>query len=300
MAGNPRVTGGIFLSAIMALIIGAGAYYAQFGNAPSLILEKPQAQIVPAAVNIKQPLLAVKPTTTSNSGLELYYGRWTIIGSGQTLKEICKQYSTNYSSGQSVYVGPDHPSGLFRSTKLSVTGSTLVIDELGNAGDEDARKTYKIIDKNTLRGIRTEITSHRGGKKPVAMMDGTIMKRCPTLGEPSSTPTAGSTSPVEDVMVDSRSRGYDCSEKAYKYAHTKIMLAFGTGILQNDPGGGVSVLVAEDYWRRLTFPEKTGFAEKIVCATAGAGKGLSGLTLKSLSTGKVAGEWGPFAGLSVP
>jgi hypothetical protein len=110
----------------------------------------------------------------------------------------------------------------------------------------------------------------------------------------------GSPSSVEDVGVHSQSRGYDCSEKTYQYAHTKITLAFGTGILQNDPGGGVSVLVAESYWRRLTFREKTRFAEEIVCATAGAGKGLSGLTLKSLSTGNVIGEWGPFGGLSVP
>ncbi len=78
------------------------------------------------------------------------------------------------------------------------------------------------------------------------------------------------------------------------------MLAFGFGILQNDPGGGVSVLVADDYWRRLTFPEKIRFAEEIVCAAAGADRGASGLSLKSLSTGKVIGEWGPFGGLSIP
>jgi len=50
----------------------------------------------------------------------------------------------------------------------------------------------------------------------------------------------------------------------------------------------------------MTYPEKTRFAEEIVCATAGAGKALRGLMLKSLSTGKEIGEWGPFGGLSVP
>jgi len=97
-----------------------------------------------------------------------------------------------------------------------------------------------------------------------------------------------------------RAQAYDCSEKAYQHAHAKIVLAFGTGVLQNDPSGGVSVLVADGYWRGLTFPEKVRFAEEIVCATAGVGKGLSGLSLKSLSTGKVIGEWGPFRGLTVP
>lgn len=94
-------------------------------------------------------------------------------------------------------------------------------------------------------------------------------------------------------------RAYDCSTKTYQEAHTKIVLAFGTGILQNDPGGGVSVLVADGYWQRLTFPQKVHLAEQIVCATAGVDKGLSGLTLKSLSTGKVIGEWGPMGGLNV-
>ena len=102
------------------------------------------------------------------------------------------------------------------------------------------------------------------------------------------------------TLATSRAQAYDCSEKTYQHAHGKIILAFGTGVLQNDPGGGVSVLVSDDYWRRMTFPDKTRFAEEIVCATAGVGKGLSGLTLKSLSTGKVIGEWGPFGGLTVP
>lgn len=104
---------------------------------------------------------------------------------------------------------------------------------------------------------------------------------------------------VTMVMIG-QVQAYDCSEKTYQHAHAKIILAFGTGVLQNDPGGGVSVLVADGYWRRMTFPEKTRFAEEIVCATAGTGKGLSGLTLKSLSSGKVVGEWGPIGGLSVP
>jgi hypothetical protein len=102
------------------------------------------------------------------------------------------------------------------------------------------------------------------------------------------------------MMAMSSARAYDCSEKTYQHAHAKIVLAFGAGILQNDPGGGVSVLVADNYWTRLTLPEKARFAEEIVCATAGADKGLSGLTLKSLSTGKVVGEWAPYGGFNVP
>jgi hypothetical protein len=59
-------------------------------------------------------------------------------------------------------------------------------------------------------------------------------------------------------------------------------LAFGLGILQNDPNHGVAVLINDSYWSQMTFPQKTRFAEQLVCATAGVDKGLSGLKFKSL------------------
>ena len=36
----------------------------------------------------------------------------------------------------------------------------------------------------------------------------------------------------------SQARAYDCSEKTYQHARANIIFAFGTGILQNDPGDG--------------------------------------------------------------
>jgi hypothetical protein len=94
-------------------------------------------------------------------------------------------------------------------------------------------------------------------------------------------------------------QSYDCSEPTYQRVRPKIVVLFGAGILQNDPNGGVSVLVADRYWSSLTFPQKKDFADALVCAIAGAHKGLSGLTLKSLQSGKVIGEWAA-ATLTIP
>jgi hypothetical protein len=40
-------------------------------------------------------------------------------------------------------------------------------------------------------------------------------------------------------------------------------------------------------WERMTYVEKTDFAEALVCATAGVGKGILKLHLRSEMTGKV-------------
>jgi hypothetical protein len=93
---------------------------------------------------------------------------------------------------------------------------------------------------------------------------------------------------------------YDCSDKTHRVAKAKMELAFGLGILQNDPNHGLAVLIDDSYWTRMTFPQKTQFAEQLVCAIAGVGKGLTGITLKSLMTGKTVGEWSPLSGLTVP
>jgi hypothetical protein len=44
-------------------------------------------------------------------------------------------------------------------------------------------------------------------------------------------------------------------------------------------------------WERMTYVEKTDFAEALVCATAGVGKGILKLHLRSEMTGKVIGNW---------
>ena len=145
--------------------------------------------------------------------------------SGISLKQACSLYSTTYSEGRSLYVGPDDPNGLARSASLSVNGSILNIDEKGNSGEEDAMETYKIINKNTLRALKTEVTSHRGGKKPFPMIDGTMMRRCPTLEQPSSVSDTVSGTAIDDADRACRSSkkqrdfaarairasGYDCA-----------------------------------------------------------------------------------------
>lgn len=87
---------------------------------------------------------------------------------------------------------------------------------------------------------------------------------------------------------------YDCSKNTHKAAYSRIDTAFRTGILARDPrGGATSVLVADDYWNRMTYPQKIQFAEDLVCAVAGVDKALVGMTFKSLMTGKTLGEWSP-------
>lgn len=54
---------------------------------------------------------------------------------------------------------------------------------------------------------------------------------------------------------------------------------------------GVSVLVDDIVWRQMNFPAKKNFADKLVCAIAGEGKGLTELRLRSLSTGRILGDW---------
>jgi hypothetical protein len=202
MAATPRVTWNISLLGSVAAIFGAGVIVAKLNGAPNaenrpisvdskseptttktITLEKPDTQMLPVLAQAEQLLSTAGPSPKSASSAEIYYGRWTIVWPGQSLKETCALFSTSYSADKSIYVGPAHPNGLVRPAKLSVTGSTLTIDQLGNSGEEDARETYKIINKSTLRGIKTEVTSHRGGKRPLPMLEGSVMKRCPISAE---------------------------------------------------------------------------------------------------------------------
>lgn len=84
---------------------------------------------------------------------------------------------------------------------------------------------------------------------------------------------------------------YDCSAETYRQARPKVESLFGSGILRKDPRNAATVFVLDKYWTQLTAPEKTRFAERLVCAIAGVGKGLSALTVKSLMTGQILGEW---------
>jgi hypothetical protein len=88
-----------------------------------------------------------------------------------------------------------------------------------------------------------------------------------------------------------RAQQYECSEETYRKARPKVESLFGAGVLRKDGRSAASVLVLDNFWTQLTAAEKRRFAERLVCAMAGAGRSLNGLTLKSLMTGKVLAEW---------
>jgi hypothetical protein len=88
-----------------------------------------------------------------------------------------------------------------------------------------------------------------------------------------------------------RAQQYDCSEETYRRARPKVESLFGAGVLRKDARSAASVLVLDNYWTQLTSTEKRRFADRLVCAMAGAGKSLAALTFRSLMTGKVLGEW---------
>jgi len=96
-----------------------------------------------------------------------------------------------------------------------------------------------------------------------------------------------------------RAEAYDCSQSRYDSAHKRMDLAFRTGVLSNDPRPPLSVFISERFWTSITFQQKQEFADALVCAVAGPGKGLSNLNLRSDMTGKIIGDWS-WGKLTVP
>ena len=88
-----------------------------------------------------------------------------------------------------------------------------------------------------------------------------------------------------------RAQHYECSEETYRRTRPKVESLFGSGVLRKDPHSMAAVLVLDTYWAQLTASERQRFADRLVCAMAGAGKTLSRLVLKSLTTGNALGEW---------
>lgn len=85
---------------------------------------------------------------------------------------------------------------------------------------------------------------------------------------------------------------YDCSSTKHKEARERIVFAIESGIIQPIPGGGSRAILLNDvFWSRLTFPQKQIFADELVCAAAGEGKGLRSIQIRSLMTGKPLGDW---------
>src|SRR5262245_10593486 len=88
----------------------------------------------------------------------------------------------------------------------------------------------------------------------------------------------------------------ECTPEQHKADQKRMVAATKDGILKADPesardGITLSVFVSESSWGRMTFLEKIDFAEALICAWAGVGKGILVLNLRSEMTGQVIGEW---------
>jgi hypothetical protein len=103
------------------------------------------------------------------------------------------------------------------------------------------------------------------------------------------------TASVAATIAFSPAQAYDCSPATFAHAKPQMALFFGSGALAKDPNPtdfvGLSVLVDDTLWARMNFPAKKQFADQLVCAIAGVGKGLTELHFKSLSTGRLLGIW---------
>ena len=88
----------------------------------------------------------------------------------------------------------------------------------------------------------------------------------------------------------------ECAVGQYETDKERMIAATKAGTLKADPASGrdglaPSVFISEAFWYRMTFLEKVDFAELLVCATAGVGRGILVLHLRSDMTGEVIGEW---------
>jgi hypothetical protein len=100
---------------------------------------------------------------------------------------------------------------------------------------------------------------------------------------------------VAATIASASAQAYDCSPATFAHAQPQMALLFGSGALAKDPNPtdfiGLSILVDDALWARMNFPAKKQFADQLVCAIAGARKGLTELHFKSLSTGRLLGIW---------
>ena len=88
----------------------------------------------------------------------------------------------------------------------------------------------------------------------------------------------------------------ECTVEQHEADRARMAAATKDGMLKADPESGLdgislSVFVSDAAWERMAFLEKRDFAESLICAWAGVGKGILVLHLRSERTGQVIGEW---------
>jgi hypothetical protein len=88
----------------------------------------------------------------------------------------------------------------------------------------------------------------------------------------------------------------ECTVEQHEADRERMAAATRAGKLKADPESGrdgitLSIFVSEAFWGGMTFLKKVDFAESLICAWAGVGKGILVLHLRSEMTGQVIGEW---------
>jgi predicted GH43/DUF377 family glycosyl hydrolase len=83
-----------------------------------------------------------------------------------------------------------------------------------------------------------------------------------------------------------------CSKEQYAHDHSLVAKAFQPGMLLKGPKVRDSILVQEDAWYKMSYPQQIDFMRSFECAMGGAhGKKLLYMDVRSIATGKMLATW---------
>jgi hypothetical protein len=85
----------------------------------------------------------------------------------------------------------------------------------------------------------------------------------------------------------------DCTREQYERDHALIHRAFKDGMLAEGPKGlRDSILVKEDEWFKMDYPQQIEFMRAFECSLTGvAGKRLLYMDVRSRATGRLLATW---------